>query len=67
MLKDPAYRQKLAEATTAGILDTLGMKMKSSVRYKITIGNVDDEGTAQKVVAKLAELGIQAKIEEVST
>lgn len=66
LLKDPAYRDKLAQATAQGILDTLGLKLAQQTRYKITLATVDDAATAQAVVAKLGELGIPATVEEVS-
>lgn len=67
LLKKMSYRQKLAEATAQGICDQLGVAWRTARRYSVVLGTLDSLDTAKAVVAKLAEIGIEATIKEEST
>ncbi len=79
LLKSSAYRDKLALATAKGICDYLHKTWKETEKpaepeqpkdeqpkrkYTVQFAVFDDKNAAQKVVDKLAEIGIQAVVAE---
>lgn len=71
LLKSSTYRDKLAEATAVGICKTLGLTYKppdttppKRTLYSVVVATTDDRTTAEKAVAKLAEIGLNASVKE---
>ena len=65
LLKQGAYRDKLAEATARAICDYLRKPYAEQTKtYTVTVAKFSTKAAAQAIVDKLAEIGITAIIEE---